>query len=151
MWVRTFFVAVFGLIQRLFDLNILRFLPYYSETSGDFQCHQKDGGHSTISYQNSSMQGMSGGPIMVKGKIIGIHTAHKRGTIITDALSQWISEVMEGWFDKKDLSDEWDSDQEKEEENFDWLEGYLEAKGFRMLPTMTKDNGLISSISLFFE
>ena len=125
----------------------MRFIPYYSESSGDFQCRQKDGGHSTIGYQNSSMQGMSGGPIFAQGKVIGVHTAHKRGIIVTHVLSQWISDVMEGWSSLKG----WDSDQEKQEETFEWLEKYLEAEGYRMLPTMTNDNGLISSISLFFK
>ena len=98
------------------------------------------------------MGGMSGGPVLIEGKVIGVHTAHKRGTIITGVLSQWISDVMEGWFDKKALTDQWESDQEEEqEETFEWLEKCLEAEGFRMLPTMTKDNGLISSISLFFK
>ena len=71
---------------------------------------------------------------------------------ITDVLLQWVSDVMEGWFDKEALADQWESDQEEEqEETFEWLEKYLEAEGFQMLPTMTKDNGLISSISLFFK
>ena len=75
-------------------LFLLRYIPHYSETEGDFYARAtSDGSHAIIEYENSSIPGQSGGPCFLDNELVGIHVSHKRGTLIVDPLLEWISEV----------------------------------------------------------